>query len=398
MPKKTVKNIELNNKKVIVREDYNVPLDNKGKIIDYTRIDESLPTLNYLIKNKASVIIISHLGRPNGKDKNFSLYAIANYLSRKINKKVKFIDDCLGTKVKEEISKIKPGEVILLENLRFYSEEEENDIKFAEELSKYGDIFVCDAFGALHREHASVHMLPKLMKKLGKNSVAGFLVEKELFYLDKSIKNPERPFLVILGGNKISTKINVINNLLEKVDKLIIGGGMANTFLKSQNINIGKSKVEYDKIDFACEMLKKSKEKGIEVILPTSLVVTDPETRKIIKIVDKGNIPENMENADIGPETIKNFSKEIKKTKTIFWNGPLGIYEIENFSKGTIKIAKLIASLNNKTSIIGGGDSVAAISKAKVKNKINHISTGGGAFLDLIGGKNLPGLEELEDM
>ena len=398
MAKKKVSDIDVSGKKVFVRVDYNVPMDSNGNITDYTRIDASLPTLRYLLERGASVILASHLGRPKGRDPKYSLLPVQKALSERLEVNVKFVPDCIGEEVKKEIANLKPGEVLLLENVRFYKEEEANDENFAKQWADLIDVYVCDAFGSVHRAHASVEALPRIMKQQGKPAVAGFLVEKELEYLDNAISNPKRPFAAILGGSKVSTKIGVIESLLQKVDKLIIGGGMMFTFYKAMGLDVGNSLLEKEYVSTAFEILQKAKEKGVEIILPVDVVVTDNiENPQKIKVVAKNEIPADMIGVDIGPATIKLFSDELKNCKTIFWNGPLGVFEKDEFAKGTIEIAKVLANLKDAVKIIGGGDSAAAVAKAGVESKMTHISTGGGASLEFIEGKPLPGIVVLDD-
>jgi len=398
MAKKKVSDIDVSGKKVFVRVDYNVPMDSNGNITDYTRIDASLPTLRYLLERGASVILASHLGRPKGRDPKYSLLPVQKALSERLEVNVKFVPDCIGEEVKKEIANLKPGEVLLLENVRFYKEEEANDENFAKQWADLIDVYVCDAFGSVHRAHASVEALPRIMKRQGKPAVAGFLVEKELEYLDNAISNPKRPFAAILGGSKVSTKIGVIESLLQKVDNLLIGGGMMFTFYKAMGLDVGNSLLEKEYVSTAFEILQKAKEKGVEIILPVDVAVTDNiENPQKIKVVAKNEIPADMIGVDIGPATIKLFSDELKNCKTIFWNGPLGVFEKDEFAKGTIEIAKVLANLKDAVKIIGGGDSAAAVAKAGVESKMTHISTGGGASLEFIEGKPLPGIVVLDD-
>jgi len=398
MTKKTVRDIDVPGKKVFVRVDYNIPMDSNGNITDYTRIDASLPTLKYLLEKGASIILASHLGRPKGRDPKYSLLPVQKALAERLEVNVKFVPDCIGDEVKKAISNLKSKEVLLLENVRFYKEEEANDENFAKQWADLVDVYVCDAFGSVHRAHASVEALPRIMKQQSKPAVAGFLVEKELEYLDNAISNPKRPFAAILGGSKVSTKIGVIESLLQKVDKLLIGGGMMFTFYKSMGIEVGNSLLEKDYVSTAFELLQKAKEKSVSIILPVDVVVTDNiDNPQKVKVVSKNEIPADMMGVDIGPASIKLFSDELKNCKTIFWNGPLGVFEKDEFAKGTIEIAKVLANLKDAVKVIGGGDSAAAVAKAGVENKMTHISTGGGASLEFIEGKPLPGIVVLED-
>lgn len=398
MNKKTVKDIDIAGKKVFVREDFNVPLDSNGNITDYTRIDSAIPTLKYLLEKNCAIVLASHLGRPKGRDPKNSLLPVQKALSERLGVNVKFVPDCVNEEAKDAIKNLKPGEVLLLENVRFYKEEEANDENFARNWAELVDVFVCDAFGSVHRAHASVEALPRLMKQMGKPAVAGFLVEKELEYLGKALNDPKRPFVAILGGSKVSTKIDVITSLLNKVDKLLIGGGMMFTFYKAMGIEIGKSLLESDYISVAFDILQKAKEKGVSIVLPEDVVVTDSiDNPTKIKTVNKNEIPSDMIGVDIGPATIRAFSDELKNAKTVFWNGPLGVFEKDEFAKGTIEVAKVLANLKDAIKVIGGGDSAAAVAKAGVENKMTHISTGGGASLEFVEGKPLPGIVVLDD-
>lgn len=391
--KKTIKDIDIKGKRVLVRVDFNVPLDENGNITDDTRIVAALPTIEYILNQNASVILMSHLGRPKGEVKeNLRLNPVAKRLEELLKKPVKKLNDCIGKEAEEAAKNIKPGDVILLENLRFHKEEEKNDEEFAKKLASLGDVYVNDAFGAAHRAHASVAAITKFLP-----SVAGFLLAKEIYYLGNLLKNPERPFIVILGGAKISTKIGVINNLLDKVDKMLIGGGMTFTFLKSKGLNIGTSIVETEKEVEAFEILRKAQNEEKEIVLPDDVVVADEikEDAKT-KIVDIYQIPDNMGGVDIGPKTIKKFKKIINEAKTIFWNGPMGVFEIDKFAEGTKEIAKAVAN-SNAVTVVGGGDSISALKKFNLLDKITHVSTGGGASLEFVEGKPLPGIVSLQD-
>ena len=391
MDKLTLKDVSLKAKNVLMRVDFNVPLDDKLNITDDTRIRATLPTIKYILEqNPKKLILISHLGRPEGKkDPKYSLKPVAKRLEEILKEKVKFLDDCIGEKIKKEIKNSKE-KIILLENLRFYAEEEKNDPNFAKELASLGDIFVNDAFGTAHRAHASTEGITHYL-----TSVAGFLLEKEIQYLGKTLEKPLRPFVVILGGAKVSDKIGVINNLLPKCDCLLLGGGMAYTFLYAQGKNIGNSKLEKDKVDLAKEILEKAKQLNKEFVLPVDHLVVDKiETGQKGKIVE--DIPEGKIAVDIGPKTVEEFKKRLKTAKTIVWNGPLGIFEIDDFSKGTYEIASFIGNLS-ATTIIGGGDTASAIAKFKLEDKMSHISTGGGASLEFMEGKVLPGIKALTD-
>ena len=392
MKKLTIKDINIKGKKVIIRVDFNVPLDDNLKITDDRRIKEAIPTIQYALKQGSSkVILMSHLGRPDGKvvDK-LRLNPVAHRLDKLLGQRVLKLDDCVGDSISQAIDK-SSERVILLENLRFHKEEEKNDPKFAKQLASLADIYVNDAFGTAHRAHASTAGITQYLP-----SAAGFLLEKEIEYLGKAIENPERPFVVILGGAKVSDKIAVIENLISKANAILIGGGMAYTFLKALGKNIGKSKLEPDKEDTAKKLLEKAKAAGVEIVLSSDFVIVPsfdaPEKRKLAT-----DIPDGWEEVDIGPETIKNFKKILSTAKTIVWNGPVGVFEIDAFAEGTKTIAQYLASLKNVTTIVGGGDSAAAVAKFKVENAITHISTGGGASLEFLEGKELPGIAALND-
>ena len=387
--KKTIENIEVKGKKVLVRVDFNVPLD-QGKVVDDTRIQAAIPTIKYLVDHNAAVILCSHLGRPKGEpDPAYSLEPVARKLSDLMKKEIKFVDDCIGEKVKTAASKLKPGEILLLENTRFHEGEKKNDPEMAKELACQAEIFVNDAFGTAHRAHASTVGVTEFLP-----SVAGYLLEKEIKFLDQAIENPERPFVAILGGAKVSDKIGVIKNLLKKADTVLIGGGMANTFFKAQGYPVGESLVEDDVLDTAREL---AEEGGNKLRLPVDVVIADRfENDAQKKVVDVGPVPEGWRIMDIGPQTIKNFEKVIKESKTVVWNGPMGVFEMPNFAEGTFEIAKAVAN-SDAVSIIGGGDSASAIKKAGLADKITHVSTGGGASLEMLEGIKLPGLTALDD-
>ena len=392
MKKMTVKDIDLKNKTVLVRVDFNVPQDANLNITDDTRIRATLPTIKYILKSGAKkVILMSHLGRPDGKvvDK-YSLQPVAERLRELLGEPVKFLRDCVGDNIKKEIE-ISSEKVILLENLRFHAEEEANEPGFAKQLASLAEVFVNDAFGTAHRAHASTEGATHYLK-----SVAGFLLEKEIQYLGNAIQNPQRPFMVILGGAKVSDKIGVIENLLPKCDTILVGGGMAYTFLKAQGKAIGNSKLEKDKIDLAKSILDKAANLKKEILLPVDHVVVDNVASDAkVEIVGE-SIPEGKIAVDIGPKTISLFEAKLKSAKTIVWNGPLGIFEMDAFSKGTQEIARFISALG-ATTIIGGGDTAAAVAKFKLEDKMTHISTGGGASLEFLEGKRLPGVEALSD-
>jgi len=392
MNKLTLKDLDLKNKNVLVRADFNVPQDANLKITDDTRIRATLPTIRYILRmNAKKIILMSHLGRPDGKAvEKYSLKPVAARLQELLGEPVKFLNDCLGEVIKKEIDASKER-IILLENLRFHPEEEANDANFAKQLASLGDVFVNDAFGTAHRAHASTEGVAHYLK-----SAAGFLLEKEIEYLGNALANPQKPFMVILGGAKVSDKIGVIDNLLPKCDSIIIGGGMAYTFLKAQGKQIGNSKLEKDKLDLAKSILDKAKTLKKEMLLPIDNVVVDNITPDAKAQTVGENIPEGKIAVDIGPKTILLFEEKLKPAKTIVWNGPLGIFEMDAFSKGTAEIARFISRLKC-TSIIGGGDTAAAIAKFKLEDKMTHISTGGGASLEYLEGKTLPGIAALTD-
>ncbi len=393
--KQTVKDIPIRGKRVLIRVDFNVPLE-KGaaRITDDTRIRESLPTIRYCLEQGASVVLMSHLGRPDGQRvPAYSLKPVAARLQELLRKPVTFLEDCIGQDVETRVGRIAPGEGVLLENLRFYAEEERNDPKFAQALSRLGDIYVNDAFGTAHRAHASTegvgHYLP---------GVAGFLMEKEIRYLDGALTNPARPYVAILGGEKVSDKIGVLTKLLDKVDRVLIGGGMSYTFLKAQGHAVGSSRVESDKVDLAKQLLATAAQRKIQFLLPLDHVITtslDPGTP--VKTVPVGQIPEGWMGADIGPETIKVFTAALVDAKTVVWNGPVGVFEQERFLTGSRRIAEALANLKGATTVIGGGDSAACVQQLKLGEKMSHISTGGGASLEFLEGKTLPGIAILKD-
>ena len=393
MDKKTIRDIDLKGKKVLVRCDFNVPLDENLKITDNRRIVGALPTIKYLLENDCKVILCSHLGRPKGEvKKEFSLQPVADELSRLLGKEVKLADDIIGESAKELTSNMKDGDIVLLENVRFDSREEANDAEFAKELASLAEVYVNDAFGTAHRAHASTAGVANYLP-----AVAGFLMEKEINFLGKTLENPERPFMAILGGKKVSDKIGVIDSLLEKVDTLLIGGGMAYTFFKAMGYNVGNSICELDKLDLATSLMEKAKQKGVKLMLPVDTKIGKefkPDTES--KTVAWTEIPEGWEGFDIGEKTIKMFVDELQTAKTVVWNGPLGLFEFDQFAIGTNEIAKALSKID-ATTIIGGGDSAAAVEKAGLADKMTHISTGGGASLEFLEGKKLPGIECLLD-
>ena len=394
MNKKTVRDIDLKDKKVIVRCDFNVPLDENGKITDNRRIVGALDTIKYLLEQNAKIILVSHLGRPKGEVKpEFSLKPVAEELSRLLGKDVKLASDIIGESAKTLTSNMKSGDIVLLENIRFDAREEKNDLEFAKQLASMAEIYVNDAFGTAHRAHSSTAGIAQYLP-----AVSGFLMEKELNFLGTALENPKRPFVAILGGAKVSDKIAVIDNLLNKVNSLIIGGAMANTFIKAMGYNVGNSLCETDKIDLANELIEKAKLKNIKLILPIDAKIgkefnKDTES----KIVDINNVPEGWSIFDIGPKTIELYKKELENAKTIVCNGPVGLFEFDQFAIGTNSVAEILASLDNATTIIGGGDSAAAVEKSGLADKMTHISTGGGASLEFLEGKKLPGVECLQD-
>ncbi|MFA5085609.1 MAG: phosphoglycerate kinase [Candidatus Omnitrophota bacterium] len=391
--KKTIKDIDLTGKRVLMRVDFNVPLDDKLNITDDIRIRSALPTIKYAIESGAKVILMSHLGRPDGKVvDSMRLAPVAKRLEELLGKKVTKTDDCIGDAVKKTVAMMKPGDVVLLENLRFHAEEEKNDPAFAMELASLGDLFVNDAFGTAHRAHASTEGVTKYLP-----SVAGFLLEKEIRYLGQTVDSPRRPFVAILGGAKVKDKIKVIDNLLNKVDALIIGGGMAYTFLKAKGHTIGASKLDKDGYDTAKQALDKAAKKNIPILLPVDNVIGDKfDANATAKTVGE-DIPDGWMGLDIGPKTINLFEDKLKDARTIIWNGPLGVFEMDKFAKGTEAIAVFLAGLKDATTIIGGGDTAAAMLKFKVEDKMTHISTGGGASLEYLEGRGLPGIDALQD-
>lgn len=393
MNKKTVKDIDLKGKKVFVRCDFNVPMDENQNITDNTRIKAALPTIKYLLEQNCKIILASHLGRPKGEVKpEYSLKPVAKELSKLLGKEVIMANDVIGEDATTKAENLKEGEMLLLENVRFHKEETDNDPEFAKKLASMAEIFVNDAFGTAHRAHASTTGIADYIP-----GVSGFLIEKELKFLGNAVNNPERPFVAILGGAKVSDKIGVIDSLLDKVDTLMIGGGMAYTFFKAQGYNVGNSLCEVEKTGLALEAMEKAKEKGVKLLLPIDTKIGKefkPDTES--KTVAWTEIPDDWEGFDIGEKTIEMFKNELKTAKTVIWNGPLGLFEFEQFAIGTNEIAKTLAELD-ATTIIGGGDSAAAVTKAGLAHKMTHISTGGGASLEFLEGKKLPGIECLQD-
>ena len=391
MPIRTVDQIDLKGKRVFIRVDFNVPMDEKNRVTDDTRILLSLPTIRFAREASGKVILASHLGRPKGKkDPKFSLAPVAERLSQLLGIKVALATDCIGEEVQKQIGGMREGEILLLENLRFHPEEEKNEEGFSKALASLCDIYVNDAFGTAHRAHASTEGMTRFVKIVA----AGFLMMREVESLEKALVSPQKPFVAILGGAKVSDKIGVIQNLLDRVTTLLIGGGMAYTFLKAEGFQIGKSLVEEEQIGFSLNLLEKAKGK-IKFFLPSDHIAAERmDVQAKREIVKNDKIPSGWVCLDIGPETVKTFSEEIKSAKTIVWNGPMGVFEMEPFSQGTFAIAKAIAN-SSAFSIVGGGDSVAAVNKAGVADRISHISTGGGASLEFLEGKKLPGIEAL---
>jgi 3-phosphoglycerate kinase len=394
MNKKTVKDIDIAGKKVLVRCDFNVPLDKEtGAITDNRRIKGALPTIQYLLDNNAKVILCSHLGRPKGEfNTKYSLKPVAEELAKLLNREVKLAKDVIGEDAKELVANIKEGEIVLLENVRFHAEEEKNDADFAKALADFAEVYVNDAFGTSHRAHGSTAGVADYLP-----AVSGFLIEKELEFLGGALEEPKKPFVAILGGAKVSDKIGVIENLIEKVDTLIIGGGMAYTFFKAKGYGIGTSICEDDKIDLAKSLLEKAEEKGVELLLPVDNKVAKEFSNdsEYIEVLSS-EIPDDYMGMDIGNKTIENFKQVLKDAKTVVWNGPLGVFEFDNFAVGTNEVAKILGSIDAIT-IIGGGDSAAAIEKMGLADKMTHISTGGGASLEFLEGKTLPGIACLQN-
>ncbi|MCI9908374.1 phosphoglycerate kinase [Clostridioides difficile] len=394
--KKTIEDIDVCGKKVLVRCDFNVPLQD-GVITDENRLNGALPTIQYLISKGAKVILCSHLGKPKGEAKpELSLAPVAKRLSEMLGKEVVFAadDNVVGENAKKATEKMENGDVVLLENTRYRKEETKNEANFSKELASLAEIFVNDAFGTAHRAHCSTVGAGEFLQE----RVCGYLIQKELKFLGEAVANPVRPFTAILGGAKVSDKLAVINELLEKVDNLIIGGGMAYTFLKAQGYEVGTSLLEIDKVEYAKEMMEKAKNKGVNLLLPVDVVMADhfaPDATPIV--TEDANVKEDYMGLDMGPKTIANFVKTIKESKTVVWNGPMGVFEFENFANGTLSVARAMAELTDATTVIGGGDSAAAVNQLGFGDKMTHVSTGGGASLEFLEGKELPGIAALDN-
>ena len=395
---KTIDNYDFNGKKVLVRVDFNVPLNDQFEITDSTRIDAAIPTIQKIISGGGSPILMSHLGRPKeGPEDKFSLKHLIPYLSEQLNTNVLFADDCIGESAKIKASNLKNGEVLLLENLRFYKEETKGDVEFAKKLASLGNVYMNDAFGTAHRAHASTAIIAQFFPE---EKLFGYIMENEIKSIDKVLHESKRPFTAILGGAKVSGKIEIINNLLSKVDNLIVGGGMMFTFIHAMGGNVGKSLVEDDLLELSLNIIEGAKDMGVNVYLPTDTIIADNfDNNANRKIADVNEIPDDWMGLDIGPESIKTFKEVIENSSTILWNGPMGVFEFENFAEGTKTVALGVAKAtkNGAFSLIGGGDSVAAINKYKLKEKVSYVSTGGGAMLEYIEGKELPGVKAIKE-
>ena len=394
--KKTMKDVDVKGKKVFVRVDYNVPFDENQNITDDTRMVRTLPTINYLLDNGAAIILACHIGRPSeAREPQFSTKHLVKHLSELLKKEVKWASDCVGPEAEKAAADLKAGEVLLLENLRYHKGEKKNDPEFAKQLASLADLAVDDAFGVAHRAHASNAGIAQHIP-----TVAGFLLEREINFIGKTLEAPKRPFVGIIGGSKVSSKIGVVSNMIDKVDKLVIGGGMANTFLLALGKSVGDSLVERDKVDLAKEQMAKAKAKGVEIVLPSDVVVTQEFAKDApYKTVSVDNIEDGWQTMDSGAESVKRYQQAVKGAKTIVWNGPVGVFEFDNFAKGTEGVAKAVAQATDEgaVSIVGGGDSIAALKKTGLDGKISHISTGGGATLEFLEGKDLPGIVAIED-
>lgn len=391
--KKTIEDIDVENKRVFLRVDFNVPIDESGIITDDTRIRVEMPTIKYLLEKNAKLIICSHLGRPNGERNNkFSLLPVAKYLiSKFVNSKVHFASDCVGPDAVKKANDLKPGEILLLENIRFYKEEENNDPIFAKKLASLAEVYVNDAFGSAHRKHASTYGVAQLLP-----NAVGYLMNNEIDAINSVIQNPQRPLIAILGGAKITDKIKLLENFVSKCDKILIGGGMGYTFLKASGVKVGKSLCDDSSLDVALNIINLAKQNNVEIILPVDYNCAKEFSPNAKAIKVKGDIPDELQGLDIGPKTVKRFIKEINSANSLIWNGPLGVFEFKNFCKGTEKIAKAVLKFKGKA-IVGGGDSIAAIKNVGDINKIFHISSGGGASLKLMGGEVLPGIDVIEN-
>lgn len=390
--KKSIKDFDIKGKRVLIRADFNVPLDDSLNITDDMRIKSSLPTIRYALENGGSVVLMSHLGRPKGEVKDeMRLDPVSNRLKELLGKEVTKLDDCVGANVKDAVKNSKAGDIVLLENLRFHKEETKNEPDFAKELAGLGDIFINDAFGTCHRAHASTEGVTKYLP-----SGSGFLVEKEIAYFERLLKNPEKPYVAILGGAKVSDKIEVLNRLMESVDTILVGGAMAYTFMRSIGMNVGSSKLEKDKLELAKEIIDKAEKKNVRLVLPTDHIIADRVDNSANAREITGDIPDGWIGLDIGKETVKKFKEILKSAKTVIWNGPVGFFEMAKFSGGTKEIAKFLADLDC-TTVIGGGDTAAAVMQLGLGDKMSHISTGGGASLEYLEGKELPGIAALND-
>ncbi|WP_405200147.1 phosphoglycerate kinase [Christiangramia sp. LLG6405-1] len=393
---KTIDDYNFKNKQALIRVDFNVPLNDEMEVTDANRIEAAKPTIIKILEDGGSVVLMSHLGRPKGKESKYSLQHIQDKVSEVLGVNVKFVEDCTGEEVEKAANDLKSGEILLLENLRFHEEETAGNEAFAEQLAKLGDIYVNDAFGTAHRAHASTTIVAKYFE----DKCFGYLLAKEIKSLDKVLNSSEKPVTAVLGGAKVSSKITVIENILDKIDHLIIGGGMTYTFIKAQGGHIGTSLVEDDKQELALEILKKAKEKGVEVHLPVDSVIADSFSEQASTQVESvDNIPDGWMGLDVGPKTVRNFANVIKDSKIILWNGPLGVFEMETFAQGTIELGKAIveATENGAFSLVGGGDSVAAVKQFGFADKVSYVSTGGGAMLEMLEGKSLPGIEAIKN-
>lgn len=392
---KTINDFNFKNQKALIRVDFNVPLDENFNVTDTTRIEAAAPTIHKILNDGGSVILMSHLGRPKGKEDKYSMRHIVEKVSQVLKTPVKFVDDCIGEVAEKAASELKPGEVLLLENLRFYPEETKGDKTFTEKLAKLGDIYVNDAFGTAHRAHASTAIIAEFFPN---KKCFGYLLAKEIESIEKVMKTGEKPITAILGGSKVSSKITIIENILDKIDHLIIGGGMAYTFIKAQGGKIGDSICEDDKMDLALDILKTAKEKGVQVHLPVDVVIADAfDNDAHQKVSPVNDIPDGWQGLDAGPKSLENYKKVILASKTILWNGPVGVFEMPNFAKGTIEIGNFIAEAtkNGAFSLVGGGDSVAAVKQFGFEHKVSYVSTGGGAMLESLEGRILPGIQAI---